>query len=140
MVRESGAVEREEIRLPIRASLAEGPRVEPEVRRELLLQEAARVRQEVREARESGDFDRADGMLCAVSERLASFDPADPELAEEAEDLREMAERFRAHTVSEADAKYLYERAYAGATCRPGNARANSRVERRRERRPRPGP
>src|SRR5690606_1499303 len=50
----AGGVERQEIRLPIRASFSGGPRSDPEVRRELLLQEAARVREEARRAREAG--------------------------------------------------------------------------------------
>lgn len=115
-----GGVDRREIRLPIRASLAGGPKVDPEVRREILLQDAARARDEAREARERGDFDGAGRRLDEAAERLTAFDPADPQLREEAEDLQAMAARFHTGTVNEADAKYLYQRSYTTSTSRGG--------------------
>lgn len=60
-------------------------------------------------------------MLCDL------FGPADPQLAEEAEDLRQMAERFRTGEVGEADAKYLHQRSYAVGTSRAGAGRVVSR-------------
>lgn len=124
-----GGLERREIRLPIRASSAGGPKTDPEVRRELLLQEAARAREEAREAREQGDYDRASRRLREAAVRLGRFDPADAQLLEEAEDLRQMARRFRDGIVTEADAKYLYQRSYSVRTSR-GGGEAISRVGR----------
>jgi Ca-activated chloride channel family protein len=124
----NGGVERREIRLPIRASLSGGPKTDPEVRRELLLQEAARARDEARTAREEGDFDRASRRLGEVSANLRAYGPADAQLREEAEDLQQMAERFRTDQVTEADAKYLYQRSYAASTSRGGAVDAISRV------------
>lgn len=123
-----GGVERQEIRLPIRASLAGGPKADPEVRRELLLQEAARARDEARKAREEGDYDGASRRLREVSGRLRAHDAGDPQLQEEADDLAQMADRFREREVTEADAKYLYQRSYAVGTSRGGAGEAISRV------------
>lgn len=53
---EKGGVELQEIRLPVEVSLAGGPRVDPEVRREMLLQEAARARDDARKAQQEGNF------------------------------------------------------------------------------------
>lgn len=125
-----GGVERQEIRLPIKASFSAGPKADPEVRRELLLQEAARARDEARKAQEEGDYDGASRRLAEVSAKLRTFGPADTQLQEEAEDLKQMAERFRTHQVTQADAKYLYQRSYAASTSRSGAADAISRVKR----------
>ncbi|HEX7120685.1 MAG TPA: VWA domain-containing protein [Longimicrobiales bacterium] len=127
VVAENGSIERREIRLPIRASLAEGPRVDPDVRRELLLQEAARAREAAYEAQRRGDDDAAGGLLREAAEHLALEDLVDPELLEEAADLAGMAELFDAGRASEADAKYLYQRGYARRANRRGTARVISR-------------
>jgi Ca-activated chloride channel family protein len=127
---DNGGVERQEIRLPIKASLSGGPKVDPEVRRELLLQEAARARDEARKAQEEGDYDGASRRLDEVSAKLSALGPADTQLREEAEDLSHMAERFRTHQVTEADAKYLYQRSYSVSTSRGGAVDAISRVKR----------
>lgn len=115
-----GGLDRREIRLPIRASLAAGPKVDPEVRREVLLQDAARARNEAREARERGDYGAAGRRLDEAAAQLTALDPADPQLREEAEDLRAMAARFHDGIVNEADAKYLYQRSYTTSTSRGG--------------------
>ena len=115
-----GGLDRREVRLPIRASLAEGPKVDPEVRREVLLQDAARARDEARKARERGDFGAAGRRLDEAADQLTALDPADPQLREEAEDLRAMAARFHDGIVNEADAKYLYQRSYTTSTSRGG--------------------
>jgi hypothetical protein len=66
-----------------------------------------------------------------VSDRLTAFGPADAQLIEESEDLRQMVERFRTCQVTEAGAKYLHQRSYAAATSRGGAADAISRVGRK---------
>jgi hypothetical protein len=128
---ENGAVERQEIHLPIRASFAGGPKVDPEVRKELLLQEAAQARDEARSARESGDYEGASRRLKEVSTKLAASGLADAQLREEADDLMQMAERFETHQVTEADAKYLYQRSYSASASRRSAADAISRVSRK---------
>ena len=121
-------MERQEIRLPIKASLSQDPKVDPEVRRELLLQEAARARDEAREAQGNGDYDGASRRLNEVSAKLAAFGPADTQVMEEAEDLKHMAERFQRHQVTGADTKYLYQRSYAVATSRAAGVQPILRV------------
>ncbi len=133
VVTDNGGIERREIRLPIRASLADGPRVEPEVRREVLLQEAARAREEAYAAQRKGDFGLARDRLADAARRMAAFGVDDPELREETEDLEQMAALFDAHGVSEADAKYLYQRGYAASTSRAMASRAISRIRRKGE-------
>lgn len=125
-----GGVERREVRLPIEVSLSSGPVGNPEVRRELLLQRAARVREEARDAHSSGDYGRASQELGTMAAALGQFGPEDAELREEAADLQRMATRFAREEVDEADAKYLYQRSYAATRSKPGGSRAISRVDR----------
>ena len=133
---ENGGMERQEIRLPITASFSGGVTVNPEIRRELLLQEAARAREEARESQAKGDYDGASRRLGQVAAKLQEFGPADPQLCEEAEDLKQMAGRFRTHKVTEADAKYLHQRSYAVAMSRSDTSDAISRVKRGRKPKP----
>ena len=67
--------------------------------------------------RDEGDFGGAAGVLRGVSAMVAAAPGAVrrtlvAELAEQASDLADMAERFVAEDVSEQDAKYLAQRAY----------------------------
>ena len=127
VVTDDGGIERQEIRMPIRASLAEGPRTDPEVRRELLLQEAARAREEAYDAQRTGDYGRARDLLRGAASKLEDLGPADAELAEEVEDLSVMADRFDEDRVSPADTKYLYQRGYARSTNQAKTSRAIGR-------------
>lgn len=124
-------VERQEVRLPISASFAGGPKADPEVRREMLLQEAARARDDARHSRQEGDFEGARQRLADCAVMLRAHGPADAQLAEEAEDLETMAERFAAREVSEADAKYLFQRSYATSS---GKLQAMEMIKRKKER------
>ncbi len=130
---ENGGVERQEVRLPIRASFAGGPRVDPEVRREMLLQEAARARDAAREAHDRGDDDAAGLVLRELSDKLSLNAREDLVLEEEAADLKEMAAVFRERRATAADAKYLHMRSLANATSRRGAAEIISRAKRKRE-------
>ena len=58
VVTEAGGVELHDIVLPITLSPTEGGKAEPEVRKEILLVEAARLRREALEARDRGDYRR----------------------------------------------------------------------------------
>ncbi len=130
----AAGVERRELRLPITASLAGGAVVSPEVRREMLLLAAADARTKALEHRDRGEFDEARKCLEATSRRLRAEMPAgDERLAEEVDDLAAMAERFEEDGVmlSEADAKYLYQRAYSSSTSRMRSSDVISRSKRR---------
>jgi len=121
---EGGAVEHREVRLPVRFSPAEGARTDPEVRRELLVQEAARARDEARKAQDEGHYERASRTLHETALHLEENDGAlDADLQEEMADLRAMAARFKAGAVAEADRKYLYQRSYDAMSSKRAGAR-----------------
>jgi Ca-activated chloride channel homolog len=99
--------------LPIRVSPAEGALVNPEVRREMLLLEAVKVREEALDDRARMAFEDGARKLRRVAEALAPYAASDPELQDEVDDLRDMAERFDSENVTLADAKYMHQRAYS---------------------------
>jgi Ca-activated chloride channel homolog len=107
-----GGVERQVIALPVTLSADESARVEPDVRKEMLLLAAARARNEALEMRERGDFDGAVNMLRATGRSLRCASIDDAQLAEHASDLHVTSESFAAREVSAADQKYMYQRAY----------------------------
>ncbi|HSH44763.1 MAG TPA: VWA domain-containing protein [Longimicrobiales bacterium] len=113
-----GGLEKRSVTLPIRVSRAGGPVVDPVVRRELLLLEAARVREAAVEDRANGDFAAGGRKLRRLAERMAPM-AADPEIRDEVEDLRDLAEKFSAAEVSASDAKWMYQRAYSSGRSRP---------------------
>lgn len=102
-----GGVAEREVALPIRLSPVEGGLVEPEVRRELTLLEAAKVREQALEARTAEEFRQARVGLSAMSSRLREDYGDDVVLREEATDLDGMVHSLRDDTVSAVDAKYL---------------------------------
>lgn len=108
-----GGVEKRTATLPIRVTPSDVAVVEPEVRREALLLEAARARKEALEDRTSGRFDDAARKLRGVAEALAPHAGADPALQDEIDDLQDMARRFDEQRISAADAKYMHHRVYS---------------------------
>lgn len=108
-----GGVELQEIAIPLTLTPEEGGKAEPEVRKEILLVEAARRRQEALEARERGDFGAAAVSLRAYRS-VAEAHLGDADVAEELHDLERMALSFDDHAVNQADVKYLKQRAYSG--------------------------
>ena len=120
VVTEAGGVELHEIALPLTLSPEEGGKVEPEVRKEILLLEAARVRREALEARERGDYDDAAGALRTCAERVEASGLDDADLLEEARDLEGMAASFDQRALDAADVKYMSQRAYARGRSRGG--------------------
>lgn len=108
----AGGLERQEVRFPIAAPLDRAGRREPEVRRELLLLEAARAREAALEARERGDYEAGRAALASMAPMLAEVADGDAVLREEMEDLETMARQFEEGTVSAADAKYLGQAVY----------------------------
>jgi Ca-activated chloride channel family protein len=109
---DGGRIERREVRLPIRFSPAEGPSVDPAIRREVLLFEAARARREALERRARGDDDGAQYTLREASSLLELAAAGDAEIEEEARDLGGIADVFARHAVRETDVKYMHQRAY----------------------------
>jgi Ca-activated chloride channel homolog len=125
VLRADGGMERREVRLKVRVAEGGGAVTQPEVRRELLLLEAARVREQALEDRRRGDMDGVGMRLRETAARLATAAAGTAErevLDEEAQDLSAMAERFDRDLVTEADAKYLYQRSYATAQSKRGTA------------------
>ena len=114
---EGGGVERQEIVFPIVARLSAAGHAEPEVRREMLLLDAAKAREDALRMRDEGDFGGAASMLRAMSMKMAiAPQQLGPEFAmelrEQAVDLEDVAKQFALSDVKEEDAKYLAQRAY----------------------------
>jgi Ca-activated chloride channel family protein len=124
-----GGVEIRTIALPITLSPTEGGRVEPEVRREWLVLEAARARREALEHRERGDYEGASARLREAGAFLSSQGLEDAELHEEMADLQAASEQIASYGVSEADAKYLHQRSYDKLRGRKRSAERIRRTE-----------
>lgn len=117
VILEDGRVERQVITLPV--TLAdEAPHVDPEVRRELLLLETARARRAALELRDRGDLGGAANALRSARVMLSTSGFDDAGIAEEAGDIVAMEQSLHAATFGEADAKYMYQRAYNASTGR----------------------
>jgi Ca-activated chloride channel homolog len=126
-----GGVQRQEIRLPIRASLDQAGCRDPEVQREALLVEAARAREEALAAQARGDYEAGGLLLREVAARIRSkADGADAELQEEVRDLGAMSELYGDRTVSAMDLKYMHQRSYNTARGRGGSTARISRSSR----------
>ena len=108
-----GGVEKRTIALPITVDREHGAVTHPEVRREALLLEAARAREEALQDRERGRFDDGARKLRAIAEKLEPRAGDDPDVADEVDDLRDLTDRFEEQEVAEADAKYMRQRAYS---------------------------
>ncbi|HEY8468296.1 MAG TPA: VWA domain-containing protein [Longimicrobiales bacterium] len=129
---DKGDVVHREIRLPITFAPAEGPRVEPEVRKELLLLRAAQAREHALDAERRGDAAGAAGVLREAADALLDAPPEVAglaELIEEGNELRQMAAVFEKGATLR-DRKYMYQRAYDLARSRKEAAR---RIQRRDE-------
>jgi len=127
-----GSLEARTIDMPIVVSAADGPVTSAEVRRELLLLEAARVREQAMEDGRRGDARSAGEKLMEMSYRLReSF--ADPEMLREADDLEAIASTLSLAAMSAADLKYLHQRA---KDARRGRTRASEVIARGRKKPP----
>jgi Ca-activated chloride channel family protein len=111
VIEANGAVSRREISLPITVT-AEGAETHPEVRKEMLLLEAARARREAIAAQERGDFAAGAQVMSNMAASFLASPYYDESLAEEAHDLGEMAAQYESGDVSPEDAKYLFQRAH----------------------------
>jgi Ca-activated chloride channel family protein len=110
-----GGVELQEITIPVTLSPEEGGKAEPEVRKEILLVEAARLRQEALEARDRGDYASGARSLREMRAMVLASPLAEHDLAvqEELADLESMAASFDDHQLSASDIKYMKQRAYS---------------------------
>lgn len=113
---DAGGVERQEVSFPVVSRLTAAGHAEPEVRREMLLLDAAKAREDALRKRAEGDLGGAAAILRDMSVVLAAapgmYGDVGAEFSEQALDLSDMAGRFVAEEVSEEDAKYLAQRAY----------------------------
>ena len=108
-----GGVELQTLRLPITLSPVEGGRVDPEVRREQLLVEAARAREDALRARDEGDRNRAENLVRQALERIRASGVDDDEMAAEAADLEHNLSLLTARELSPADVKYMKQWAHS---------------------------
>ena len=113
VITEKGGVELQEITIPVTLSPEDGGKAEPEVRKEILLVEAARLRREALEARDRGDWDGAAGSLRSYRGLVARQAVQDPRVDEELRDMEEMAMSFDQQVLSQADVKYMKQRMYS---------------------------
>jgi Ca-activated chloride channel family protein len=109
----AGGIERQVVTRAITSGIAPAGAQEPEVRREVLLMEAARAREEAVELQRRGDTQGAASVLSTAAMRLLEGPPAYAEaLREQAEDLSALAARVREDAFTAADEKYAAQRAY----------------------------
>ena len=128
-----GSLEARTIDMPIVVSAADGPVTNAEVRRELLLLEAARVREQALEDGRRGDADAARGKLMAISHKLRSASATDADIVREADDLDTIASNLSLDTMNPADLKYLHQRA---KDARRGRKQASEVIARPRKEKP----
>ena len=126
VIKPDGSVERQEIRIPVAASLEGEGREEPEIRRTQVLLAAAKARDEARKRGRDGDFGGAANVLREA--KLACMTV--PGMEEQVEDLGAMASKYEHHDVSASDEKYLYQRAY---NARRGKAMYEDKISRSRK-------
>jgi Ca-activated chloride channel family protein len=126
-----GGVVHRTLDLAITLDVEEGARVDPEVRREMLLLDAADARERALEEERRGRWDAAAEALRRASRKLRTAGLDDERVQEEAEDLERMSVRAEAREMDEADRKYLYQRAYDSGRGRGSSHRTISRKEKR---------
>ena len=110
-----GNVEKHIVTLPVMLSPVEGGYANPEVRKELLHQEAARTRREALDDWERGDHMAAHQKMTGLAQRIDAAPYADDELREVSRDLRMVAWQANVFGVSERERKYMHQRAYDAA-------------------------
>lgn len=110
-----GGVEQQTISLPVTLSPVEGGKVEPQVRKEVLLLEAARAREEALDAQRRGDYGGGTASLRRAVHELGTSAYQDAEIAEELRDLEAMGQQFAHGSVDGTDVKYLKQRAREAA-------------------------
>ncbi len=126
-----GSVKQQEIMVDVTTSLAHGPVSNAEVRRELLLLEAAQVRKEVLEDEQRGNYDVAFQKMQRMTATLRAAGLTDAQLQEEAADLEHMSAQLQAGTWGVAEAKYMNQRAYDSTRALRSKAQHIARTRRK---------
>jgi Ca-activated chloride channel family protein len=111
---DAGGIERQELTFPVVSPLSTSGHHEPEIRREMLLIESARAREEALHQRERGDITAAGRALRQAAGAIAAapLTHVNSALHEIRTDMASLADRLEDETFDEADAKYLAQRAY----------------------------
>ena len=117
------------ITLPVTVDAHGVPATEPTIEREALLLDAADAREQALEDRARGDFDSANLRLSSTLGRLRAAGLSDEQVLAEIEDLDALSAAPPASMASEANAKYLYQRAYERKT---GRSRKQALTDRKR--------
>jgi Ca-activated chloride channel family protein len=107
-----GSVKQQEIVLDVTTSIADGPVTNAEVRRELLLLEAAQVREQALRYQAEGDYNAATASMLDIAQKLQAAGIDDAQVREEAADLQYMANALSTQDWGAADRKYMMQRAY----------------------------
>ncbi|MCE2901380.1 MAG: vWA domain-containing protein [Gemmatimonas sp.] len=113
----SGGVEHRVVYLPLSATLDGQNRLQPEVEHAVLLARTAKAREEAARRQREGDAHGAQAAMlsareCLMASPLTQDAAVAEELADQADDLTALAERYASHTFSERDAKYQMQRSY----------------------------
>jgi Ca-activated chloride channel homolog len=116
VVTEGGGVEYREITCQVRMTGAEGPRVEQEVRREILLVETAGARDRALELELFEEFEAAAEVLrqAAAAIRAQGYE-GEERLGDEARDLDSLARRVENGWMNAMDRKYMFQRSHEAA-------------------------
>lgn len=109
---EGGGVEKRTVTLTIASPLSAAGHVEPEVRKEMLLADAALAREEALRLRDDGEFGAASVRLSSVGSSLRASPFADASIAEHITELEELSAKFGKGQISAKEAKYAAQRAY----------------------------
>ncbi len=112
MIGEDGSVKQQQIIVAITTSLEEGPVSNPEVRRELLLLEAAEMRTQALHEQRRGDYDSAAARLSIMAIKLRASGIEAARVREEADDLELMSQQLREKQWTAREDKYMYQRVY----------------------------
>ena len=123
---DEGGIEERTVTLPVSFSPAEGPVVNPEVRRTLVFLQAAAARRQALEDEGRGDFDTGARRLRSVAAMVREAGD-DDQAVEEAEDLVMMAEMLEGRTFAAAERKYMGQRVYDVGRSKMGKAELLSR-------------
>ena len=107
-----GSVKQQEIVIDLATSFADGPVSNAEVRREMLLLEAARVRQDVIREEQLGNYDVAYDKMLMMSEKLRAAGVNDVQVREEAADFELLSQQMQPGVWGMAETKYMFQRSY----------------------------
>lgn len=129
VVTAGGGLERHDIDIPITLHPVDGGRAVPEVRKEVLLLEAARLREQALRAREHGDGSYTARLLPDWHDRVREAGAFDAEMEEELDDLQRLSARLQESAPDATDIKYAKQRAHLRQRSRSASLRHVRRAE-----------